>query len=41
MDSEALATQIVKGNQKNKKEGFFVLTEEAKSAELEGTKGTA
>ena len=41
MDSEALATQIYKGNKKNKKEGFFVLTEEAKSAELEGTKGTA
>ena len=41
MDSEALATQIYKGNKKNKKEGFFVLTEEAKNAELEGTKGTA
>ena len=41
MGAEDLATQIYKGNKKNKKEGFFVLTEEAKSAELEGTKGTA
>ena len=41
MDAEALATQIRKGNMKNKKEGFFVLTEEAKNAELEGSKGTA
>ena len=40
MDAEALATQIVKGNKKNKKEGFFVLTEAAKNAELEGSKGT-
>ena len=41
MGAEDLATAIYKGNKKNKKEGFFVLTEEAKSAELEGTKGTA
>ena len=41
MDAEALATQIVKGNKKNKKEGFFVLTEAAKNAELEGSRGTA
>ena len=40
MNAEELASQIYKGNKKNKKEGYFVLTEEAKAAELEGGKGT-
>ena len=40
MDAEQLATQIVKGNQKNKKDGYFQLTSAAAGGSLEGT-GTA
>ena len=39
MGAEDLATQIVKGNQKNKKEGFFQLTSAAAGGELEGAAG--
>ena len=41
MGAEELATQIVKGNQKNKKEGFFKLTDAAAGSELEGSAGAA
>ena len=40
MGAEELATSIVKGNQKNKKAGFFQLTPEASGGELEGAAGT-
>ena len=40
MGAEELATSIVKGNQKNKKAGFFQLTPEAAGGELEGAAGT-
>mgnify|MGYP006234197233 CR=1 FL=1 len=39
MGAEELATSIVKGNQKIKKEGFFKLTDAAAAGELEGTAG--
>ena len=41
MDAEQLATQIVKGNQKNKKDGYFQLTSAAAGGSLEGTAGAA
>ena len=41
MNAEQLATQIVKGNQKNKKDGFFQLTSAAAGGELEGTAGAS
>ena len=39
IDAKELATAIYKGNKKNGKDGFFVLTDRAKAGGLEGNKG--